>query len=193
MLEMARILQEKYDHLYLVIPGDPYRREGYFAELQQMIQRYGLQRVIFPGFVQNAADYYQIYDIFLFPSYLQEGLQLALVEALKMGLPLVTTDMGVVGYDPDMADGQIGYVIPNDQYSDQVFSEKVAQLIDHPELRQQMGQRNQRVFAEKYNVTEMVSKYEAILAELERQQQQLPDHKVSPFKKYRDHKKRWPG
>ena len=46
--------------------------------------------VIFVGMVDNAADYFQAMDIFVFPS-LWEGLPLSVVEAQASGLPCIVS------------------------------------------------------------------------------------------------------
>lgn len=49
--------------------------------------------VIFLGNVENIADYLNASDIFILPS-LFEGLPIALIEAMYMGLPCIVTDVG---------------------------------------------------------------------------------------------------
>lgn len=164
MLEIAKILHARYENLYFVIPGDYTRDPGYFAMIQQQIEVEQIPRIIFPGFIETVGDLLQIYDVFAFTSYHDEGFALALVEALKMGRPVVTTYVGLSIFDPDLRDGDTAYVVKD--YSDQAFSERLAMLIDHPEERQRLAARGKAVFDSKYQMTEMIRAYERILQEI---------------------------
>lgn len=62
--------------------------------LYKKCQEYGLlPDVIFLGNADNIADYLNASDVFVLPS-LFEGLPLALIEAMFMGLPCIVTDVG---------------------------------------------------------------------------------------------------
>ena len=55
-------------------------------ELKQLTVEYGIEnRVIFAGYRTDVADYYNMADLFVFPSY-REGLPVALMEAMAAGL-----------------------------------------------------------------------------------------------------------
>ena len=59
------------------------------AQLKEECKSLGIEdRVIFAGMVDNAADYFQAMDIFVFPS-LWEGLPLSALEAQASGLPCI--------------------------------------------------------------------------------------------------------
>lgn len=65
-------------------------------QLLKEIQQLGLEDdVIFAGWVDNPADYYGLFDIFIFPS-LYEGLPGAVIEAKAADLPIVAFDCGGV-------------------------------------------------------------------------------------------------
>ena len=50
------------------------------------------RRVIMPGYQENIRQFYEIADLFVLPS-LQEGLSVALMEAMAAGLPCVVSDI----------------------------------------------------------------------------------------------------
>ena len=75
--------------LYYLICG----QGGLKEELAQQAHRLGIaDRVILPGFQQDVADMYRSADLFVFPS-LQEGMPVALMEAMAAGLPCVVSDI----------------------------------------------------------------------------------------------------
>ncbi|HEY4474191.1 MAG TPA: glycosyltransferase [Candidatus Paceibacterota bacterium] len=103
-LAVSRLSHEKQLHtligavalthdIDLVILGDGSLKE----RLESNIQRSGLdERVRFAGRKENTAAYYQHADAFVQCSR-YEGYGMTLVEAALSGLPIITTDVGVVG------------------------------------------------------------------------------------------------
>lgn len=84
---------EKHSQAGLVIAGEGSRR----GELERLADILGVARnVIFLGAVDDVHAYMHTADIF-FHTALYEGYGLALVEAAASGLPIVTTDVGIVG------------------------------------------------------------------------------------------------
>lgn len=49
---------------------------------------------IFKGYVKNVKKYLQMMDVFFFPTKHQEGLSIALLEAMSMGIPVIASNMG---------------------------------------------------------------------------------------------------
>ena len=75
--------------VYYVICGQGVCRK----QLMRMAVRLGVaERVRMSGFQKNITPYYQNADIFVFPS-LQEGMPVALMEAMACGLPCVVSDI----------------------------------------------------------------------------------------------------
>ena len=74
-------------NIYYVICG----RGPLLEEHKNLARHLGIaDRVIFTGYRENVADFYQMADIFLFPSF-REGLPVAVMEAMASGLPVIAT------------------------------------------------------------------------------------------------------
>ena len=65
-----------------------------------------------------------------------EGFGMVLIEAMACGLPCIAFDC-LYGPREIIEDGKTGYLIPYDD--DAMFVEKLTYLMEHPELREQMG------------------------------------------------------
>jgi glycosyltransferase involved in cell wall biosynthesis len=90
------------------------------------------------GYRTDIPEIYSAADIFVFPS-LQEGLPVALMEAMAAGLPVICSD--IRGNSDLIEDNVGGYVI--DKNDTEGYEAAIARLISNYEIRQQMKQQNQ--------------------------------------------------
>lgn len=106
-----------------------------------------LQNVEFTGYIQGKKKYQLLADAdcYLFPSSHGEGLPCSILEAMGAGLPIITSVSG--GISDFFEDGKMGFMIPVTARS--VWVEKLMELLNKPELRQQIGNFN-RQYAQKY-------------------------------------------
>ena len=78
----------------LVIVGDGPQRDALRAQISAL----GLDaRVRLAGNQNDVAPWLAALDVFALPSYANEGVPQALLQAMLMGLPCVTTDAGAIG------------------------------------------------------------------------------------------------
>jgi len=104
--------------------------------------------VSFPGLVTGAAklDLLAQASIFILPSY-QENLPVALLEAMAMGLPVVTTPVAGI---PDMVEeGRNGFLVPPGDYAG--LAERIVRLAHDPALRRSMGEANVAKVRQEYH------------------------------------------
>jgi len=77
----------------LMILGEGPARAG----LEELARRLGLDAVVaLPGYIERPELVLPLFDIFAFPS-LNEGVPLALIEAMACGLPCVASEVGGIG------------------------------------------------------------------------------------------------
>lgn len=131
---------------HMVIVGDGDRR----AELHALAASLSVcQRVHFVGNVprHELTAYYNMADIFVMPSVRlpADGLNVAVVEAMSCGLPIVASDVG--GNPLVVADGDNGLLVGEGQV--EALAAAINRLLADPTLRLAMGRRSrQRVLAE---------------------------------------------
>jgi glycosyltransferase involved in cell wall biosynthesis len=78
----------------LVIVGDGPQR----TNLEQQANTLGLAgRVLFAGQQQDVVPWLQAFDIFVLPSYQNEGVPQAILQAMAVGLPVIACPIGSVG------------------------------------------------------------------------------------------------
>lgn len=112
--------------------------------------------VHFLGFRRDIPELFAISDVFTLLSK-HEGLTKALMEAMAAGKPIVTTD--VRGNRDLTIEGENGFLVPVSDVNATV--EALMKLIDHPEMRIEMGKRN-RERSKQYEIGTILKNMEQI-------------------------------
>lgn len=138
-LRAAAIVARKYPRSRFVIVGDA--RDGVTgAGLQRLATELGIgEQVLFPGYRSDLQCVYSALDIFMLSSR-REGLPNSLLEAMAMGLPVVTTD--VAGAKELVADGQTGFVLPQGDASG--LGRALLALVEDTQLHRRMGEEGRK-------------------------------------------------
>lgn len=119
---------------YYLIAGDGDLRQS----LQSSIDRLGRSDTIkLLGYRNDVADLYKVADIFVFSSY-QEGLPVAVMEAMASGLPCVVSK---IRGNTDLLEKVEGGFLCDPQNASE-FAEKLDILASNTELREKMGRNN---------------------------------------------------
>lgn len=107
-------------------------------ELKSLINNNHLENnVIMTGYRNDVIDIFSIADAFVFPS-LQEGLPVALMEAMSVGLPVVCTK--IRGNTDLIKNDKGGYL--TDTFDALTFAKALDKLINNPMLCKKMGKTN---------------------------------------------------
>jgi len=145
----------------LVIVGDGPMRPQLEARVHQLHLR---DRVIFAGNQADVLPWLQAIDLFALPSYANEGVPQALVQAMLTGLPCVTTDVGSI---PEVAtDGRTALVVPPRDVPALRFA--LGRLLDDGVLRVQLGEAARSHCAAGYSYERMLDRMEAIYRQVSR-------------------------
>lgn len=88
-------------------------------------------------------------DIFVFPTYYSnECFPIVLLEAMRQGLPCISTAEG--GIREIIDDGRSGYII--EQKSAISLADKIAYLIERPKLRKEMGENGYKKYCSQFSL-----------------------------------------
>lgn len=77
----------------LIVVGDGPQRDTLVAQVERLDLR---ERVVFAGNQSDVAPWLAALDVFVLPSYANEGVPQALLQAMFVGIPCVTTDAGAI-------------------------------------------------------------------------------------------------
>lgn len=104
--------------------------------LEEKIEEYHLEdQLVLKGNVEHAYRYYLDYAFLVLPSY-REGLPLVLLEALELGLPMVSFDIET-GPNEIIEDGRNGYLIP--PYDLEQMGQRMVELMEDKAKRESLA------------------------------------------------------
>lgn len=141
----------------LVIVGDGPQREA----LHRQVDVLGLgNRVWMPGNQNDVLPWLQALDVFALPSYANEGVPQALIQAMLVGLPCVSTPAGSIG---ELAlEERTALVVPIKDAA--ALRDAMARLVGDADLRARLGAAARSHCAERYSLSRMLDRMEAVFA-----------------------------
>lgn len=130
LLEACAHLSGRNWHLLIV--GDGPQR----SHLERRTAELGIgDKVTFAGQSRTPQVWLQAMDVFALPSYANEGVPQALLQAMLTELPVVTTEIGAI---PEIVQNmQTGLIVPPKSAAQ--LAEAIALLLDSPVLAQRLG------------------------------------------------------
>lgn len=133
-----------YPRLRLLICGSG----GLYKKLMRQVEKLKIKdKVIFTGFIpeKEKVDYYNLADIFLFPSK-KEGFGMPIIEAGACGIPPIASN--VSSLRELVVDGRTGYLAKLNDIDD--WKQNIERLLRDENLRKKMGQ-SARKFSQKFS------------------------------------------
>ena len=155
LLMAFAVFHKKHQEICLSLYGDGKDMEA----SKQLVQSLGISdKVIFKGKVDKPAQYIASSKCFVMSSD-YEGLSNALLEAMSLGLPVVTTDTSPGGARFLIEDGKNGLI--SDRGNVVMLAEKLMFLFDNPQIADNMGREARKVLDrfKPTNIKEMWNDY----------------------------------
>lgn len=150
---LGRFSKEVGDARILII-GEGSERKA----LENLVKELGLfEKVMLPGYRKDARSYLPFFNVFVLPS-LTEGLPITILEAMNVGIPIISTRVGgvpeVLGY------GKGGLLV--DKNNAQEIAEGILKVQREPELGRSLGEWAQAEVGKRYSSQQMVAGYNEI-------------------------------
>ena len=142
----------------VVVVGDGPQR----GALEALARELGIDaRTRFTGNQADVAPWMQAFDVFCLPSYANEGVPQALMQAMACALPVVTTPVGSI--EEIVADGATGVLVPPE---DPVkLREAIERLLGDDRERAALGARAAAEARERFGEDRMVDRMIAVFGE----------------------------
>lgn len=156
----ARVRSRAKDVTFLIVGEGPEE-----ARLRSYVVSLGLaQQVRLLGFRDDLLNVFRSLDLFVIPSVEGDTIPQVLMQALAMGLPVVSTTVGSI---PDVVqDGRTGFVVP--PRNADALAERILTLLDDPARRTEMGRRGRALVEQEYSLSRMLDRLEDVYRQVAR-------------------------
>jgi glycosyltransferase involved in cell wall biosynthesis len=165
LLQAAAGIRKRHRDVRFLIVGEASNgEEAYAAELRRLYESLELgDAVIWAGFRSDVPRVLSAMDILAFPSH-AEAFGVVLIEAMAMGLPVVSSNCdGVLDI---VVDGETGvYIEPRNPGS---LAEGLEKLVTRPELRRTMGEAGRKRVEKEFDQNVLLGKLEEIYRNLKK-------------------------
>jgi len=128
IIKAAKELSEKYPNFLFLLLGS--------GKDEKMLKKasFGVDNIVFEGFKSNVADYYELFDVFVYPS-VEEGLGSAILDAFNFKLPIIASKVdGIVDIIQDSFNG-----ILIDPLSVNELKESIKKIYHNKEYRKKLS------------------------------------------------------
>jgi len=157
LLEAAQqVLLIHNDVTFLIVGGEKF--PGMLEKLEDEARELGIEnKVIFTGFREDARQLISALDIFVLSS-IYEGLPIALLEAMALGIPSVVTEVG--GVPEAIEDSVEGFLVkPRDSSA---LADRILYLIANPKVREDQSIAASEKVKYRFGMERMVGQIERV-------------------------------
>lgn len=155
LLEAWQTLTKDFPDWQLLMVGDGPQRQA----LEQQVVAMGLaDSVIFLGNRDDVPDCLNSMDLFVLPSYGNEGVPQSIMQAMACGLPVVSTNVGAI--DEAVVNEQTGYLI--EPKNTALLEQKLRQLMGDDVLRARFSEAALKRASEQFGADIMLDKMTTI-------------------------------
>lgn len=146
-IEAAKVLKEKYPnaefHIIGAVQNSP---SAVKVEDLKTLHENGV--VVFHGTQSNILEHLTQRDVFVLPSFYREGVPRSILEALSVGLPIITTD--TPGCRETIIEGENGFLIPTQNL--EALINAMEFFITNPDKLKEMGLRSRKYAEDRFDV-----------------------------------------
>ena len=154
LLDAFASLPDKENQQLLIVGDGPQ-----WDALHEQVNNLGLEdKVTFAGRQSNIQTWLQALDIFCLPSYANEGVPQALMQAQACGIPAITTLVGSI--NEAVLPNQSALIVSPENTTE--LQQALNSLLNAPEQRRQMGLKAAEFAAENFSEAAMLDAMEAI-------------------------------
>lgn len=162
LIEMiADLVNDGYTNILLKLVGYE-TQAGYLDRMNRLIKKYNLKKyILIYEFTTDLESFYRDSDIFLLSSK-GESFPIVILEALRYGLPIISTNVGDVS--KQIKSHYNGFLI--EDFNKKDMTEKVKYLMDHRDKCMYFGNNSYNHFLNNFSLDEMIIKYKKIIGNL---------------------------
>ena len=148
------ILKEKPNAKFMVIGGNP----------SDALLKYKNQNVNFTGYVNEVSDFLKLCKVFVCPMTFGSGIKTKNLEAMSLGIPVVTTTIGAENIG---AIDKIDWFIEDDF---EKFAQVVKDLLDSSHLCSEIGRNGSNYVKENFTWDKVEQRFRELMRQIEREE-----------------------
>jgi glycosyltransferase involved in cell wall biosynthesis len=154
-VEAAAMIAAKRDDVTFIIVGEGPEEPS----IKKRIEQLGIsERVRMLGFREDLLNVFRSCDVFAIPSVEGDTIPQVLMQALAMGIPVVSTTVGSI---PDVViDGQTGFIVPPRNAN--ALADAIMKLLDDADLRTRIGAQGRSMVERSYSLDKMLDRMEGV-------------------------------
>ena len=152
LIAVQQLIESGFEVEYLIIgEGDQEEKLRFLIDQLGLAENVTLAGRKSAGEVRKALEEA---DIFVLPS-LSEGLSNAVLEAMAMEVPVISTTAG--GMDEAIHDGEDGLLIPTMQPN--ALTSRIIQLLENYQFRKRLGEAGRKKVIERFNLDAQINQF----------------------------------
>jgi glycosyltransferase involved in cell wall biosynthesis len=157
LLDAVAQLHENLPDLELLIVGNG-PRHGYLENIIRNLPTTLQGKIHLAGHRDDVENALAAMDVFALPSYANEGVPQALMQAMAMELPVVSTAVGAIG---ELVENDVnGFLVAPKAV--EPLAEALARLLTDINLRKKFGQAGRQVVENRFSLEQMLDSMEAV-------------------------------
>ena len=159
-LDAFQLLKKAVPHARLIVAGDG--PDKVLAEEYAMA--HGIGGIDFVGFVtgKQKVDIFARAHVYVFPTFYGEGMPTSVLEAMAVGLPVITRPVG--GLRDFFEDGRMGHL--TESLNPAVFAELAGKLAIDIQRREAIGEYNQLYAGQRFAASKVAARVENVYASI---------------------------
>ncbi|MGI6455197.1 MAG: glycosyltransferase [bacterium] len=166
-------LSQQFPHAWLLLVGDGPQAQ----HLRQIASELGITpKVVFAGYQSDVRPFLQAMNLFICSS-ISEGVPNAVMEAMAMERPVISTRVG--GVESIISHEQDGILIPSNQIEH--LSQIISDLPGHPQKMHSLGTTARRKIEQEFSVTRMAERVQAMYDQLIQERNLSLGYNPNPF------------
>ncbi|OUS31465.1 hypothetical protein A9Q99_02530 [Gammaproteobacteria bacterium 45_16_T64] len=147
-------VKKKFPNVLLLIVGGGSEEKK--SDLETLIETLGIsENVRMLGYRRDIYELNSVADVCLTPSVGDESIPYTIIEAARLGRPVITTTVG--GCSEAVDDGRTGFVV--EPYDIDMLSERIEILLGSSELRHEMGEKSRELFLSRFLLSSRIEEH----------------------------------
>jgi len=148
-LNTLKIVSTSFHDVVFVVIGPVYKsQKKYFETLKKNIDPKIEKSIVFLGAQKDVRPFLKFFDIYVCTSRFESS-PISVWEAMSMGKPIVSTDVGDVPLYVE--NNKNGYIVPVGDY--QLLADRIMHLLDNPEKISKFGVYSRKVAVDKLDIS----------------------------------------